>query len=72
MADRTIISQATTQESVQVDAMKVDDFTARAGEICDGPCHKPMTAGQPFYAIGNVRRIYVCATCALLHVRSAQ
>ena len=69
MSGQTIQTRPPTAEELQrLDDTKAD-FTAMAGETC-GQCYKPMTLGQPFHAIGAVRRIYVCATCALDHMRS--
>ena len=58
---------ATEEELKRLETLRAD-FTAMAGEAC-GQCYKPMTLGQPFHAIGAVRRIYVCAGCALTHIR---
>ena len=60
---------ATEEELKRLESLRIAaSFTAMAGETCD-QCNQPMTMGQPFHGIGAVRRIFVCASCALGHMR---
>lgn len=67
MSNQTIEAPASEAELSALRLMKAD-YTAMPGERCE-VCQNPMTAGQPFYCLGSVRRKYVCACCGLKHVR---